>query len=94
MRLNGEIGSAAVGLGFLAVFVIVANLVERRLNPQPPRERYLRNPNDLLFVAFWNVLSSEKWTEEGLAFHRRRLQFIPVALLTFGVGWLILDWLW
>ncbi|MEO8200280.1 MAG: hypothetical protein ABI679_07160 [Gemmatimonadota bacterium] len=95
MTLDGRIGSSATGfLVYVALFALVANWIERRRNPQPPPERYLRNPNDIPIIASWNIFSSEKWTEEGLTFHRRRLLFIPIALSAFGLGWLIVDSIW
>ena len=94
MTLDGKIGSRSVFYVLLALLSGISIWLERRWNPQPPRERYLRNPDDALVIAFWNVFSSKKWTEEGLTFHRKRLLFIPMFLGAFFLEWLVIDWLW
>jgi len=94
MTLDGSISSPAAGVGILIFFIVAGNALERRWNPQPPRERYLRRPDDIPGVAFWNILSREKWTEEGLRFHRRRLLFIPIALAALACLWLFADLVW
>jgi hypothetical protein len=94
MTFDGRIGTGSWFILYLVVFAIVANWLERRWNPQPPHKRYLRNPNDAPFIAFWNVFSSKKWTDEGLAFHRRRLLAMPIILAALGLGYLLTDWIW
>lgn len=94
MTLDGSISSPVAGIAFFALFLVGANWLERRWNPQPPRERYLRRPDEVPLVAFWNLLSTEKWTDEGIRFHKRRMLFIPVALLGFAGMWLLADLIW
>ena len=56
-----------------------------------PKPEHLRDPRDIPVLAFWNVFSREKWTPEGLAFHRRVIAFSAKALLTTVVLWIVLD---
>jgi hypothetical protein len=94
MTLDGSISKPAAGIGLFVLFIVGGNIFERRWNPQPPRERYLRRPNDVALVAFWNLFSSDKWTDEGIRFHKRRLLFIPIALAAFAVLWFLADLAW
>ena len=94
MTLDGSISSPAAGVGLIVVFLVGANLLERRWNPQPPRDRYLRRPDEPSFVAFWNLFSTQKWTDEGIRFHKRRMLFIPITLLALGFMWALADLIW
>ena len=49
-----------------------------------PKREHLRDPNGLLYGAFWNFFSSEKWTDEGVAFHKR----LVAELFVFVAVWL------
>jgi hypothetical protein len=93
VQLNGDISNGPSIIGFIVILAIGALWASAR-NPRPPRERYLRNPTELGFVSFWNVLSSRKWTPEGVAYHRKQLRIAGIFLLAFAFGWLILDLIW
>ena len=94
MTLDGTIGNMPIGIAFLVAFVVLGNWFERRWNPKPPPERYQRDPKQIAFVSFWNILDDKKWTEEGLVFHERRMLFSFCALIVFGGGWWLLDAIW
>lgn len=79
-------------VGYVIVFAIVANVIEMRWNPRPPLERYLKDPDDFPLIAFWNMFSTTKWTDEGITFHRRRMLFVVIAAPTFLAGWALLAW--
>ena len=49
-----------------------------------PKRRHLRDPHGLLYAAFWNFFSREKWTDEGVALHKR----LAAELLLFVAAWL------
>jgi hypothetical protein len=48
-----------------------------------PKREHLRDPNGLLYGAVWNLFSKEKWTDEGVAFHKRW----AIELLAFAAVW-------
>ena len=50
-----------------------------------PKREHLRDPNGLLYGAVWNLFSREKWTDEGVAFHKRW----ATDLLVFVVVWVL-----
>jgi hypothetical protein len=56
-----------------------------------PKHEHLRDAKDLPILAPWNLFSREKWTPEGIAFHRRVLLFSAKALLASVAIWLVLD---
>jgi hypothetical protein len=91
---DGEISKSGIAFGAWAAFLALASLVESRRNPRPPRERYLRDPNGASFVAFWNILDCQKWTAEGLRFHRHRLQYTVVVTVVTIAWYLLADALW
>ncbi len=49
-----------------------------------PKREHLRDPNGLLYGAVWNFFSREKWTDEGVAFHKR----LVTELFGFFAIWL------
>lgn len=46
------------------------------------RKEHARDPHGSRLVTFWNILDEKKWTEEGLAHHRRSLRFMALVLLS------------
>ena len=89
MQLDGSIsGWAAVVLGAALVAV---NVHAARRYGWVPRREHLRDPNGLAYAAFWNFLSADKWTAEGVALHRRYLGFLARTAAGLGALWLVLD---
>ena len=56
-----------------------------------PKREHLRDPKDVPLLAFWNIFSTEKWTPEGIAFHRRVLAFSARAFGASVAIWIALD---
>jgi hypothetical protein len=50
-----------------------------------PKQKHLRDPNGTPYAAFWNIFSTEKWTDEGVAFHKR----VALELLAFAAVWVL-----
>ncbi len=50
-----------------------------------PKREHLRDPKGVPYAAFWNLFSHDKWTDEGVALHKR----LAVELLIFVVVWLV-----
>lgn len=55
----------------------------------PPPENYVK-PGKLPFVAVWNLFDEDRWTDEGIAYHRSVLKFTAEALAVFLAGQLLL----
>ncbi len=55
-----------------------------------PKREHLRDPNGLLYGAVWNLFSKEKWTDEGVAFHKRwALDVLAFAAVWVGAYFLL-----
>lgn len=94
MTLDGVISNAPVGTASLVAFIVLSFWFARRWNPKPPPERYQRDPKQIPFVSFWNILDDKTWTEEGLVYHEKLMLFCFCALIAFGTGWWVLDSIW
>lgn len=90
MRLDGSVSNTIVLWAYVIGFVVVGNLVAAKVNPKP--KNYVRR--GLPVVAFWNVFSLEKWTPEGVRYHKRALIFAMPAVIAFVLGYVILDLIW
>ena len=93
MKLNGTVESLPAFVVFIAAYVLAANLIEHKRNPRPPLAKY-RKDGGVHWVGFWNLFDESIFTAEAIEFHRRRLLFVPFALVALVVGWLILDLIW
>ena len=49
-----------------------------------PKREHLRDSKSLLFISTWNVFSTKKWTDAGVALHKR----VFMENLAFAVAWL------
>ena len=56
-----------------------------------PKREHLRDQNSVPFMAPWSLLSSRKWTPEGVAFNRRFLAFVATVGIVFVALWILLD---
>jgi hypothetical protein len=50
-----------------------------------PKQEHRRDPNSGPFFSFWSLFSYEKWTDEGVALHKR----LVLELLAFGAIWVL-----
>ena len=80
----GEIDKPIVGWLWLVSGILWGIRVNLKYGIIPKRE-HLRDPNGSLFIATWNVFSHAKWTDEGVAFHKR----IAVELGAFAATWVL-----
>ena len=92
MKLDGQIQNAVIGIAFLVIFVPGNIWLQGRWNPRPPPDRYRKD--DGLFVTFWNLFDESKFTPEAIEYHRRALRAMPLTVLAFAVGWVVLDSIW
>ena len=57
-----------------------------------PKRKHLKDPSDMLVLLPWNMFDREKWTDEGVRFHKRVvLSSILTSALLSG-AFLYLDW--
>lgn len=57
-----------------------------------PKREHLKDPSDMLVLQPWNMFDREKWTDEGVRFHKRVvLSSILTSVLLSG-AFLYLDW--
>lgn len=84
------IDNSIVMVAYLLAFVVVGNLIHARINPRP--SNYVRR--GLPIITPWNVFSDEKWTPEGLRYHKRLLALMAPTLAVFVIGYLFLGIIW
>ena len=70
-------------LVFWAVFLLWSILGAFRVGFRP--ESYSR-PGRLPIAAFWNAFDRGKWTDEGIAYHRRLFRYVALTAGIFLVG--------
>lgn len=85
LRISGV--AAYILMGYWAAVGIVLWLRFGRLG----RAEHLRDPKDVAFVAFWNLLDASKWTEEGIELHERWLKYFGAAVLSLIAVFVLLD---
>ena len=86
---DGQISRS--GMYLLFAYWVVFGLVGWLRMGRFGRVEHLRDPGDSLILAPWNVLDPQKWTEDGLALHRRWLRFLGLGALSLIALILLLD---
>ena len=79
-----DIDNPTVGWLWLAAGILWGLRLNFKYGIVPKRE-HLRDPEGPLYIATWNVFSRSKWTDEGVALHKK----IAVNLGIFVTIWLL-----
>jgi hypothetical protein len=89
MRLNWQV--TGWGLWVMGAVILATTIYSMARYGTVPKREHLRDPRGVPYAAFWNFLSAEKWTPEGLAFHRRVIRFSVRSFVGLLTLWLVLD---
>jgi hypothetical protein len=86
--LDGSMSRGAA-LAFGAA-IIGVNIYSARRYRLVPKRAHLRDPRGARYAAFWNFLSEQKWTADGVEFHRRYMAFLAKVAAGLVVLWIML----
>jgi hypothetical protein len=73
-------------IAYVFVFMILANLVHAKVNRKP--RDYVRR--GVVRCTPSNLFSEEKWTADGVRYHKKALFFALQSLVVFVLGWALL----
>lgn len=88
MKLDGEITNGWAGIALVAGYLLMM------LRFAPRRPKQYNRPDKVAIGTPFNLFDSTRWTEEGVEYNKRSLQFGCVVFLALGALWLVLDIIW
>ena len=92
MRLNGAISNSVAIYLLMAAVTVGAYWVNSKA-PRPPTAHY-RKDGGTPWVTFRNAFDAEQFTPEAIAYHKWLVRKVPLFVIGFLLGLLLLDLIW